>query len=321
MEIDLTKLHDETDFLKALIRLGHEAERRIQVKRQTETITWGNLQERFFDASLRPIPASSRTDYTRWTQILSNWATAHNLRNPESLAAADASRFTADLLHGKISRMRILRFYRRVWRTFGWDDSVWLSAVDDSSKEREFYRRLSIEEVRTIYAYLRDRDSAFADMVMIGYSTGLRMSDVAELERNEISDSRDFLELVPNKTRTHKSRPLKIPLTVQARETIIRRLSRTSEGNGYLFDLSHRKRPSRKIAAAFHACHVLARENGRASFHSLRATFISLMDEAGVPPHITDAITGHGGGGMHARYTQPSAQALQSAVMKAIPPL
>ena len=45
------------------------------------------------------------------------------------------------------------------------------------------------------------------------------------------------------------------------------------------------------------------------------------MDEAGIPPHVTDAITGHAGGGMHARYTQPSAETLQRAVLRAIPPL
>jgi len=59
----------------------------------------------------------------------------------------------------------------------------------------------------------------------------------------------------------------------------------------------------------------------RASFHSLRATFISMMDEAGIPPHLTDAITGHGGGGMHARYTQPSLDALRAAMTKALPPI
>ena len=45
------------------------------------------------------------------------------------------------------------------------------------------------------------------------------------------------------------------------------------------------------------------------------------MDEAGVPPHVTDAITGHAGGGMHARYTQPSDAALAEAVTRAIPPV
>ena len=71
---------------------------------------------------------------------------------------------------------------------------------------------------------------------------------------------------------------------------------------------SVRSRPSRALCAAFRAAGVMRIGNGRASFHSLRATFISLMemDEAGVPPHITDAITGHAGGDMHARYTQPT---------------
>jgi hypothetical protein len=62
-------------------------------------------------------------------------------------------------------------------------------------------------------------------------------------------------------------------------------------------------------------------DNGRASFHSLRATFISMMDEAGIPPYITDAITGHAGGGMHARYTQPAPAALLRAVTRALPPV
>ena len=45
------------------------------------------------------------------------------------------------------------------------------------------------------------------------------------------------------------------------------------------------------------------------------------MDEAGIPPHLTDAITGHGGGGMHARYTQPEPAALGAAIRRALPEL
>jgi len=55
--------------------------------------------------------------------------------------------------------------------------------------------------------------------------------------------------------------------------------------------------------------------------NSLRATFISMMDEAGVSAHVTDAITGHAKQSMHARYTQPSGAALLEAVKKAIAPL
>ena len=84
---------------------------------------------------------------------------------------------------------------------------------------------------------------------------------------------------------------------------------------------SHGKISGTNSAAAFRSCGIFLHGNCRASFHSLRATFISMMDEAGIPPHITDAITGHSGGGMHSRYTQPTLAALMDAVTRAIPPL
>ena len=188
-------------------------------------------------------------------------------------------------------------------------------------RRHEHYRRLSLEEIRKVYTYLQNRNQDLADMLVIGYSTGLRLSDVAWLERSEIEADGRFLRVVPNKTHLIKPIPLKIPLTDQARNLILRRRTSPPDGDPYLFSDEARHRPSRKIAAAFKSCGIFMQGDGRASFHSLRATFISMMDEAGIPPHITDAITGHAGGGMHARYTQPSSEALLSAVARAIPPL
>ena len=220
----------------------------------------------------------------------------------------------------------------------------------------EFYRRLETDEVRRVVRYLdattavalkRDppvaaagrgvfdapssavalkRDppvaAAFADMVRIGFCTGLRLSDVAELSRDEVVADGAFLALQPNKTRHSKRQLLRIPLVGEARECVRRRVAAAeAAGETFLFPAAARRRPTAGIARAFRACGVLKRGNGRASFHSLRATFISLMDEAGVPPHVTDAITGHAGGGMHARYTQPSDAALAAAVARAIPAL
>ena len=112
--------------------------------------------------------------------------------------------------------------------------------------------------------------------------------------------------------------PLRIPLVGPAAACVQRRVSE-AKGGDRLFPDSARRNPTKAIGRAFRSCGVLKRGNGRASFHSLRATFISLMDEAGVPPHVTDAIPGHAGGGMHARYTQPSDAALREAVARAIP--
>lgn len=134
--------------------------------------------------------------------------------------------------------------------------------------------------------------AACADMVAIGYYTGLRLSDVAELEAAEVSPGRDFLRLQPNKVRHSKRRQLLIPLVREARDIVERRMKSPAEGR-WLFPAAARKRPSRRICAAFHAAGIRKRGTARASFHSLRATFISQMDEAGVSPHVTDAITGH----------------------------
>ncbi|MEI7899838.1 MAG: hypothetical protein WCK89_06265 [bacterium] len=84
----------------------------------------------------------------------------------------------------------------------------------------------------------------------------------------------------------------------------------------------------RLVGASLGKCLRIARERagiksdrfGHASFNSLRATFISMMDEAGVAAHVTDAITGHAPQGMHGRYSQPGRDALMDAVKRAIVP-
>lgn len=322
------------DWLRQLVRLGDFARTEL-VRRQTAAdLSWNNLWPRFL-ASARPtIPASSRPSYRRWLQLLEKTAATEN---PVVLSAADAVRIVASLRSTHLSADRMVIFFRRVWRTLMLDNAVWRMAPPETTpaKQHEFYRRLSLDEVRQVVAYLADADKpaspmrqALADMVTIGFYTGLRLSDVAELERAEVSPDGQYLHVLPNKVRHSKPRILVIPLIHGARTCILRRLTslyiRNSEPDNarrFLFPEIAGMRPSRTICAAFRACGIRRQGNGRASFHSLRATFISMMDEAGIPPYITDAITGHAGGGMHARYTQPTPAALLRAVLRALPPL
>lgn len=213
----------------------------------------------------------------------------------------------------------------------GWDDSIWsaamplMGAADCARHRREYYRRLTGTEIVSVFNLLRHGAESnpvckeLSDMIVIGYYTGLRLSDVAELEICEVDESCRFLKIIPNKTRRRKRLPLTVPLVREAQTIVQRRMS--SPQNGFLFCAEARYRPSRKLSAYFRQAHINKLGDGRASFHSLRATFISQMDEAGIPPHITDSITGHSGGGMHARYTQPSAQAQLDAVLRGITPL
>ena len=162
---------------------------------------------------------------------------------------------------------------------------------------------------------------ALAEVAVLGYYTGLRLSDIVELELGELDAAGTIVRLRPNKTRTRCRRLLVIPLVGEARKCVAKRLLANGTGQNRLFPELVGIRASRLFSTAFRSCRIQKYDNGRASFHSLRATFISMMDEAGIPPHVTDAITGHSGGGMHARYTQPAISVLAAAIRKAIIPL
>lgn len=317
MVIELEKLHDEMDFLRALARLGQEAERRISTKRHSVTVTWNTLAANFFSKSQRPIPSASRDDYRRWIRYLAEWAATKGIPSPCKLTRTGSETAIDDLFGESISRDRIQRFYRRVWKTLGWDETIWRTSFDDQPKQQEHYRRLELKEIRRLLRYLSGTNRELHDMVVIGYYTGLRLSDIAELERSEFDAHRQMLRIVPNKVRTRKPHALSIPLVGDALQIVSSGLRR----GRYLFSEKTRLRPSRRIVKAFRRCNIRKKGCGRASFHSLRATFISLMDEAGVQPYITDAITGHAAGGMHARYTQPALETLRAAILKAIPPI
>lgn len=319
------------DWLRHLVSLGERAGRALKGLGRRSPPAWDALWRDFAGSSRASLPAASLPDYRRWLDLL---AVAARHRPPAEMDREDARR-VADLLRGRyVSADRMLRFFRRVWTTLDFGDDIWRDELGTArrrsacGKAGEFYRRLTVDEVRRVRNALLNAErtasggvaAACADMVAIGYYTGLRLSDVAELEAAEVSPGRDFLRLQPNKVRHSKRRQLLIPLVREAREIVERRMKSPAEGR-WLFPAAARKRPSRRICAAFHAAGIRKRGTARASFHSLRATFISQMDEGGVSPHVTDAITGHAAGGMHARYTQPSAQTLMDAVARAILPL
>ena len=315
----------ERSWLMHLARLGSNATAELRKRDAMAKLTWQNLWDEFLSKSTGTLTSTSEISYERWMRILSDTADTLGLTPNDIIKNESCAKITAKLLGAYVSARRILGFYRRVWRTLGLDPRAWecdhVLLARSTSGRHKFYRRLTMGELRKIHRYLKVKAPDLADMVVIGYSTGLRLSDVAELDIGEIEAEGRFLSVVPNKTRTQKPVPLRIPLTNQARDILLRRRKSITDGSRYIFSEDVRNRPTRKIAAAFRSCGVLAVGNGRASFHSLRATFISMMDEAGIPPHITDAITGHAGGDMHSRYSQPSSDALRNAIVRAIPPL
>lgn len=319
MEINIASLQTREDWLKFFAKLGLEAQKSLSstVFEQKNEV-WDEIGPRFFSEVYPPVPMVSCRDYDRWLNNLTEWAKRLDIKTPGDWGRQQSTILADGILANGTSPARRFRFYRRVWRTLGLDPSVW--NVPEALPRRdaeEHYRRLTTGEVRRLVSIARAQNADLADMILIGYWTGLRLSDVAELDRGEVLLSQRALRIVPNKVKDRKPRPLLIPLVDDA-ETIVRDRARRMT-RGALFPAECRTHLSRRIGRVFKAARIGKVGNGRASFHSLRATFISLMDEAGIQPYITDAITGHAGGGMHARYTQPSLTVLRRAIAKAIP--
>jgi len=325
----------EEVWLAYLVRVGKRAQKKLERAKLAKTLSWDNIADVFFAKCGQGVSKTSKASYDRWLVLLRKAAEASSsMPGVAGFDAQDATRAARWLATKYISCRRMVDFYRRCWNAIGLDAKIWRfpktlrKELLEKSRQGGFYRRLSTDEVRSLVAYLRKNSPFFADMVEIGYYTGLRLSDIAQLDMSEVAYDGESLRIVPNKTKKSKKRALSIPLIYSA-SAIARRLARNCAGNGtnpdtggtYLFPESARKRPTKRLTAAFRACGIENKGCSRASFHSLRATFITLMDEAGVPPHITDSVTGHGGGGMHARYTQPGREAVRAAMLEALPPL
>ena len=321
----------ESEWLAHLADMGRAANRKLLKMRGDDAPGWDEIMRRYLTRTGRGTADGGNYTYERWLFLLKKAAGGIS---PDALDANSANRAISSLAEQYVSCRRMVGFFRRCWLVVGLDASIWemnatlKQCVNERGKAQEFYRRLTIDEVRRLYRHLRETSPDLADFVAIGFFTGLRLSDIAELEVGEIANDGVSLRIIPNKTRRIKDRPLSIPLIYEAADIVSRRsawarsqTAASPENASFLFPPAMRNRPTRQLAVAFSACGMRKRGEARASFHSLRATFISMMDEAGIPPHLTDAITGHGGGGMHARYTQPSLDALRAAMTKALPPI
>ncbi|MEI7900695.1 MAG: tyrosine-type recombinase/integrase [bacterium] len=343
-QFGLTSLQtDEDAWLRALIEKGEWAKREL-ARRTTghiaHALPWECLiaEWKKFSKNLTRHTVTL-TNYNYMIGAAARWSTAHGIATPTVMSATQARDYITECAAARSSSGRDVALLRRVWRDLGMPD-IWEQAekaAKDSPHMGTRYRRLSTEEVRRLVRTLRAGNEAgqigwktkgaqkalpdVADLVTIGYHTGLRRGDCAGLTVGNIDGN--FLRVIPAKTASKKSRALLIPLQPEAKRVVDNLVvGVTFDGeDACLFPRLNGANIGKCLELAFDRAGVLDNQWGRASFHSLRATFISAMDESGIPPHVTDAITGHAPQGMHGRYTQPGRDSLMDAVKRAIVPL
>jgi integrase len=166
--------------------------------------------------------------------------------------------------------------------------------------------------------------------IMVGYYTGARISDVANLRWSAVDRDRKLLRFTAGKTKKLVTIPLHPRLEHELDEQLRRRPgigkallfpTLAGKGTGGVYGLSEQ----------FHAVmdkagiEVASTRNGRRavshlSFHSLRHSFNSAMANAGVAQEIRQKLTGHSSVEMNRVYTHHEIGSLRAAI-EVLPPI
>lgn len=133
----------------------------------------------------------------------------------------------------------------------------------------------------------------------IGFYTGLRLTDIVHLHASQFQG--EYIVLKPKKT-ARKGKAVYIFI----HPTLARILAPLLTTEGHLFpDAVARYKETglaREYSAILKAAGVHADDRGKVSFHSLRSTFITTAEAAGVDRRTVQGVVGHGSPQMTARY-------------------
>lgn len=315
--------HDRDAYLRSLISLGKLAQAELDGRNlRDDVMPPETLWERYEASRRRPQSGpGTMANYRSHVQRLAAWL-APQARNAAALDPAIAERYVGLLEKEGITAATIrahLATLARVWRVLMPEARNPWPGLHPSAAHRTIpYRRLSIAEVRRIAQAARALGPEDYTLILIGYYTAMRIGDAATLDAAAFDRKAATLTIVPTKTARRKPAPVTIPVLPE----LAAALTDATEGPMLpSIAAEQRKRPwhlSERLAKLFRDKAGDTAE-GKASFHSLRATFISLMDEAGAPQAITDSVTGHAPRTMHARYSHPDIVAARTWVTKALP--
>jgi len=274
-------------------------------------------------AARRPVKERTLDDYRQSMECLADWI---ERRHPEIASARDISQSVADEYvedrAKTVSGNRInkhLNLFAAVWRTlsrrYGLEYNPWSSDhIARRVHTPETRRALTDKEVR---ALLKGSEGEYHLMVLIGISTGLRLGDILNLRWPDHIDLKRR-EIAIRRTQKTGAAVVLPMIPELHRELLAAFRARTDE----IWVLPHqharlekRNNPAeicKSLARLFRRCGIQNAEGqAKATFHSLRHTFVSRLMRRGVSPALVQAAVGHSTMMMTEHYTHISAADLR----------
>lgn len=315
-------------YLHSLVELGEKAKRELWGQaHESDACPLKDLWDKYLASRRRPDSGpSTLIFYKQHVTALLNWLPAAT-KNIRHVTAAMAEQYVHEI-EGKLSvptASKHVATLRRVWRVVDPEGpQPWRDLQPIGQHVVIPYRRLSTKECRALSAFAQKKNREEHGAILTGYYTALRLADVIHLRFEHVNLETAVLHLpAPRKTARKKPAPLHIPLLPELVDWF-KTAAKENPGAEHVFPelvaryAKDRSEVTRAFGAIFDGAKAMDDARGKASFHSLRATFVSAMDEAGAPQRVTDVITNHAPQSMHDRYSHPEIETARKWMKKAL---
>lgn len=170
----------------------------------------------------------------------------------------------------------------------------------------ENHRPLTQNEFVSLFKAARE---PWKTAMLISWHTGMRKSDCFTLRWIDIHS--DYIEKIPQKTSRFK-RSVYIPLHPELKSHLEKFCPTNKRKPSEMvfseyFPNGYKEMPGneqRYIMNLFSSCEVESDKNGKASFHSIRASFVTRCEQAGIPRSAIRSMVGHTTDTMTDTYSQ-----------------
>ncbi|MDQ8200695.1 tyrosine-type recombinase/integrase [Pelagicoccus enzymogenes] len=292
--------------------------------------------ERFIELKAGEAGEGSVAFYRRAIERFLDWSGEKADKSLESFTAHDITRYRNDLLKTiqPVTAANQLKAIKALFRLgveegecstnpFG---SIRVSTKSAGKGEKTERRAFKLDELRKV---LQEADDTWRSMVYFGLYTGQRLGDLSTLRWSSIDLESNEIRFLTRKT----GHSILMPIAQPLRDHILS-LDTPDDPMAYLHPRlaeSYEKSGSATLSNQFST--ILARcglrekvrhtkkterdgakrEASLLSFHSLRATAVTLLHEAKVPASMVQEWVGHNSKEVHRRYVKHGKEALEYA--------
>jgi len=299
-----------TEYLQALVKLGEEARKELSsnliLQPKQDFIPLKDAFRFYSKSCRRPSKANEKSleRYDQYTEELIRVA-AHGTgfkMSEVTSHGAEAYCIFLDANNAPATVNMKLAWFRLLWKTLQVEPNPWTGLSSNQKKAVKAWRRLTLQECRDLYEATR----FYQPLILLGYYTGQRLIDCVRMSASDIHFRTDFEESIIKITQSKTGKEVFIP--------IISEMNNCPLG---IYTIDKRAKYSRDIKKIMDSIGI--KDNGgKVGFHSLRKTFVSMMDEGGTPVNVTNSVTGHDSGSMHDRYSQTDIEAARGWMLKSI---